>query len=80
MQKKFYKSTAAGKALIGMLSVLVEFERDIIRERTTAGLKAARARVVKMENQRLINKKLNQDIVLYHSKEWLKKKLRKLLG
>ncbi|WP_369690888.1 recombinase family protein [Rossellomorea vietnamensis] len=26
--------------MIGMLSVLAEFERDIIRERTMAGLKA----------------------------------------
>ena len=37
-------STPAGKAMFGMLSVLAEFERDIIRERTMAGLKAARAR------------------------------------
>jgi DNA invertase Pin-like site-specific DNA recombinase len=37
-------STATGKAMFGMLSVLAEFERDIIRERTVAGLKAAPAR------------------------------------
>jgi DNA invertase Pin-like site-specific DNA recombinase len=37
-------STPAGKAMFGMLSVLAEFERNIIRERTMAGLKAARAR------------------------------------
>ena len=35
-------STPAGKSMFGMLSVLAEFERDIIRERTMAGLKAAR--------------------------------------
>jgi DNA invertase Pin-like site-specific DNA recombinase len=37
-------STPAEKAMFGMLSVLAEFERDIIRERTMAGLKATRAR------------------------------------
>ncbi|WP_138751988.1 recombinase family protein [Paenibacillus sinopodophylli] len=37
-------TTAAGKALFGMLAVFAEFERNIIIERTQAGLKAARAR------------------------------------
>lgn len=35
-------STAAGKAMFGMLAVFAEFEREIIRERTQAGLQAAR--------------------------------------
>jgi DNA invertase Pin-like site-specific DNA recombinase len=37
-------STAAGKCMFGMLCVFAEFERNIIRERTMAGLAAARAR------------------------------------
>lgn len=37
-------STAAGKAMFGMLAVFAEFEREINRERTQAGLKAARKR------------------------------------
>lgn len=37
-------STAIGKAMFRMLAVLAEMERDIIVERTQAGLKAARAR------------------------------------
>lgn len=37
-------STAAGKAMFGMLAVFAEFEREIISERTQAGLTAARKR------------------------------------
>jgi DNA invertase Pin-like site-specific DNA recombinase len=37
-------STVIGKAMFRMLAVLAEMERDIIVERTQAGLKAARAR------------------------------------
>lgn len=37
-------STSGGKLIFHMFSALAEFERDLIRERTEAGLKAARAR------------------------------------
>jgi DNA invertase Pin-like site-specific DNA recombinase len=40
-------SNAAGRLLFGMLSVLAEFEQGINRERTLAGLAAARARGIK---------------------------------
>jgi len=36
-------STASGKLLVGILSVLAEFERDIIRERVLAGLARRKA-------------------------------------
>ena len=35
--------TPMGKAMFGMLAVFAEFEREMIHERTMAGLKAARA-------------------------------------
>lgn len=37
-------TTAAGKLVFGIFAALAEFERELIRERTMAGLKAARAR------------------------------------
>lgn len=37
-------TTAAGKAMFGMLAVFAEFERSIIQERTKSGLEAARKR------------------------------------
>lgn len=40
----FDTSTATGKAMFGMLAVFAEFERDVIQQRTKAGLEAARKR------------------------------------
>ena len=37
-------TTAGGKLIFGIFAALAEFERELIRERTIAGLKAARAR------------------------------------
>ena len=37
-------TTAAGRLSFGIFAALAEFERELIRERTVAGLKAARAR------------------------------------
>ena len=37
-------TTASGKRVFGIFAALAEFERELIRERTIAGLAAARAR------------------------------------
>ena len=37
-------TTASGKLIFGIFAALAEFERELIRERTRAGLAAARAR------------------------------------
>ncbi len=37
-------STPSGRAMAGMLSTFAEFERDMIRERVTAGIANARAK------------------------------------
>jgi DNA invertase Pin-like site-specific DNA recombinase len=37
-------TTSEGKLIFHIFGALAEFERDIIRERTTAGLRAVRAR------------------------------------
>ena len=37
-------TTAAGRLMFGIFAALAEFERELIRERTVAGLKAARTR------------------------------------
>jgi DNA invertase Pin-like site-specific DNA recombinase len=45
-------STPAGKAMLGMLGVFAEFERDMIAERVRAGLRRARARGVRLGRER----------------------------
>src|SRR5438045_6427151 len=44
IQENIDTSTSGGKLIFHMFGALAEFERDIIRERTKAGLLAARAR------------------------------------
>lgn len=44
LSDKLDTTTPTGRAMFGMLSVFAEFERDIISERTRAGLDAARRR------------------------------------
>ena len=44
LQESIDTTTSGGKLVFHIFSALAEFERDIIRERTNAGLAAARAR------------------------------------
>jgi DNA invertase Pin-like site-specific DNA recombinase len=44
LQESIDTTTSGGKLVFHIFSALAEFERDLIRERTKAGLKAARAR------------------------------------
>jgi len=44
LQESIDTTTSGGKLIFHIFSALAEFERDIIQERTKAGLKAARAR------------------------------------
>jgi DNA invertase Pin-like site-specific DNA recombinase len=44
LQEAIDTTTPAGKLVFHVLAALAEFERDLVRERTAAGLAAARAR------------------------------------
>jgi DNA invertase Pin-like site-specific DNA recombinase len=44
LTEKIDTSTPGGKLILHLMGALAEFERDLIRERTNAGLEAARAR------------------------------------
>jgi len=50
-------STPGGKLIFHIFAALAEFERDIIRERTNAGLTAARARGRKGGRPRIMDDK-----------------------
>lgn len=45
LTKKIDTTTPGGKLIFHLMRALAEFERDLIRERTNAGLAAARGRV-----------------------------------
>ena len=44
LQENIDTTTSGGKLIFHIFSALAEFERDLIRERTQAGLRSARAR------------------------------------
>ncbi|WP_340392463.1 recombinase family protein [Paenibacillus sp. FSL E2-0190] len=73
-------TTAVGRAMFKMLAVIAELERDIISERTMAGLEAARARGRLGGRPKTEQRKLNQAIKLYESKQHSLKEIVELTG
>ena len=62
-------STAMGRFFFRMMASIPELERDIIVERTNAELEAARSRGRKGGRPKKSNKKIEQALKLYDSKE-----------
>lgn len=58
IQESIDTSTSGGKLIFHVFGALAEFERDIIRERTMAGLKAARARGRKGGRPKIMDEKM----------------------
>ncbi|MDM5187556.1 recombinase family protein [Bacillus sp. DX4.1] len=63
-------STAMGRAMFGMIGVMAELERDMIRERTVAGLEAARARGRKGGRKPADQSKIRKALALYDSNQY----------
>ena len=69
IQENIDTTTSGGKLIFHIFGALAEFERDIIRERTNAGLQAARARGrVGGRPKSLIGKKATMAQELYNNK------------
>jgi DNA invertase Pin-like site-specific DNA recombinase len=73
-------TTAVGKAMFRMLAVLAEMERDLIVERTKAGLESARARGRKGGRPKVDNKKIDKAIKLYNSQQYTVKEIEDMTG
>ena len=66
LQENIDTSTSGGKLIFHIFSALAEFERDLIQERTQAGLKAARARGKMGGRPPLLdNRQINRMIEMY---------------
>lgn len=68
LHDKIDSSSAAGKAFFGMLAVFAEFERNVIVERTKAGLAASRARGRSGGRPKADPRKISQALKLYDTK------------
>lgn len=70
LQETIDTTTSGGKLIFHIFSALAEFERDLIRERTEAGLKAARARGRMGGRPPLLdNRQINRMIEMYNEQK-----------
>jgi DNA invertase Pin-like site-specific DNA recombinase len=70
LQENIDTKTSGGKLIFHIFGALAEFERDLIRERTDAGLKSARARGHMGGRPTLLdNRQIKRMIEMYDSKK-----------
>jgi len=70
LQENIDTTTSGGKLIFHIFSALAEFERDLIRDRTKAGLQAARLRGRKGGRKPLLNKQqVERMMALYQQQE-----------
>lgn len=73
-------TSSTGRLLFTIISSLSQFERDVLAERTTEGLKAARARGRLGGRPKTSADKLKKAIALYHTKQYSIKEITELTG
>lgn len=70
LQESLDTTTSGGKLIFHLFGALAEFERNLIRERTHAGLEAARARGRKGGRPKVLDaNKREVALTLYHAKK-----------
>lgn len=81
LQESIDTTTSGGRLIFHVFGALAEFERNLIRERTRAGLEAARARGRKGGRPRILDKKrVELAYRLYDEKEHTIKEICQILG
>lgn len=74
-------SSASGRLIFHIFGALTEFERNLIKERTTAGLASARARGrLGGRNKKLNREKREHTVKLYQEKKYTVKEICDLMG
>ncbi|NEU30142.1 recombinase family protein [bacterium LRH843] len=71
-------TTAVGKAMFKMLAVLAEMERDLISERTRAGLESARARGRSGGRPKKDKKDIEKALKLYDTEQYTVKEIEEI--
>jgi len=81
LQEAIDTTTPTGKLTFHLFGALAEFERNLIRERTQAGLQAARARGRLGGRRKALNKGQRELVVkLYNSREKTVQEIGELMG
>lgn len=72
--------SATGKLIFRVFAILAEYERDLLRERTNAGLAAARARGRKGGRPKANKKAIQRALTLYDSRDYSLKEIHAATG
>lgn len=80
MKENIDTTGATGKLIFKIFGALVEFERDLISERTKEGLASARARGRKGGRPKKTGNKIEVAIKMYQSKEYTVKEIEEATG
>lgn len=80
IKENFDTTTPQGKLMMTVFQAFSEFERDLIVQRVNEGLKVARARGRKGGRPRVNQKKVQQAIKLYNSREYSVKEITEMTG
>lgn len=81
LQESIDTTSSGGQLIFHMFGALAEFERNLIRERTNAGLSAARARGRKGGRRKVLDAKQRAHAVeLYRSRQHTVKEISALMG
>jgi DNA invertase Pin-like site-specific DNA recombinase len=81
LQESIDTTTSGGRLIFHVFGALAEFERNLIRERTRAGLEAARARGRKGGRPRALDsKKTELAYRLYDERKYTVKEIGRILG
>lgn len=80
LQENIDTSTAVGRMLFHIMAALAQFEREMIQERTQAGIDAARARGRNGGRPRKNDAAVQQAIKLYKSEQYSGVEIEKMTG
>lgn len=80
LKENIDSSTPTGTAMLGMIAVIAQLERDLIAQRTKEGLEAARARGKQLGRPTTDNSKVKTALKMYDSGEFSIKEIVKQVG
>ena len=80
LKEKIDSSSPTGNAMLGMIAVIAQLERDLIAQRTKEGLAAARARGKQLGRPTLDNDKITTALKMYDSGQFSIKEIVEQVG
>lgn len=80
LKENIDSSTPTGNAMLGMIAVIAQLERDLIAQRTKEGLEAVKARGVKLGRPTIDKDKVKTALKMYDSGEYSVKEIIATVG